>query len=290
MPIKAAGAVVLRPGADGDDVLVIHRGRYDDWTLPKGKLEGDELACEAAVREVEEETGCRVTLAAPLDRTHYQVSGRPKVIDWWLARLVSARPRPADREVSAVQWIPTSVALDQLSYEQDRVVLRQAMSIPATTAVAVLRHAKAVKRSDWAEGESTRPVTSYGCRQSRRIVPILSSYGIAAIHSSPWARCAQTVVPYVESSGVHAELWPELTEHAAKAAPDVHLDRWQEITADAVRNQVPTVICGHRPTLPVALEVLGIQEHRFRTAELVVVHLAPDGTPVAHEWWYAPVH
>lgn len=289
MPIKAAGAVVLRPGADGDEVLMVHRERYRDWTLPKGKLEGDELACEAAVREVEEETGCRIALSSPLDRTHYRVSGRPKIIDWWVGRAVTVAPRPADHEISAVQWFPAAVAMEQLTHEQDRVVLRQALALPATTAVVVLRHAKAVKRGDWSDGEATRPITGYGRRQSRRVAQILAAYGIAAIHSSPWARCVQTVVPHVEAAGVHAELWPELTEDAAKDAPDDHRARWRTIADDTVRSAVPSVICGHRPTLPVALDVLGIEHHKFRTAELVVAHLDADGTALAHEWWHAPV-
>jgi 8-oxo-dGTP diphosphatase len=108
--IKAAGCVVVRDGR----VLLIHRERYDDWSLPKGKLDPGESWEEAALREVEEETGVRGELGEYLGETSY--SG--KVVRWWLMRTdMDAVP---SNEVDAVQWVEIEEAAAILSYARDR--------------------------------------------------------------------------------------------------------------------------------------------------------------------------
>jgi len=109
--IRAAGAVVLRPSPDGPEVLVVHRPRYDDWTLPKGKLDGAETPPAAAVREVAEETGIRIRLAAPLDRTRYRVKGTPKEVDWWLGVIADETATPGEIDADEVDEVFT-VPLD----------------------------------------------------------------------------------------------------------------------------------------------------------------------------------
>ena len=83
--IQAAGGVVMRDG----QVAVVHRPRYDDWSLPKGKLDPDETSEEAALREVWEETGLHVRLERELPSTHYTVRGRPKRVRYWLMSVES---------------------------------------------------------------------------------------------------------------------------------------------------------------------------------------------------------
>jgi 8-oxo-(d)GTP phosphatase len=128
--IEAAGGVVLRDGADGREVLVVHRVRYDDWSLPKGKLDPDETAEAAAVREVEEETGVTATLGQPLGSSHYEVNGRPKRVRWFRLHLVAGDPsqRPADAEVDRAAWWPVDVALAGLSYAHERRLLRSVLA------------------------------------------------------------------------------------------------------------------------------------------------------------------
>jgi 8-oxo-dGTP diphosphatase len=115
--IRAAGGVVVRDGC----VLLVHRARYDDWSLPKGKLEPGETWEDAAVREVCEETGLRCELGEFLGSSHYAPGGLEKEVRWWT--MTSAdEPHPTD-EVDAVQWATPAEARRLLSYDGERQLL-----------------------------------------------------------------------------------------------------------------------------------------------------------------------
>ena len=116
--IRAAGGVVVR----GDRVLVVHRARYDDWTLPKGKLESDESWEDAALREVLEETGLRCTLGEPLGSTTYAPGGIDKEVRWFRMEPTDDSGTP-DGEVDELRWLTPAQALELLSYESERELL-----------------------------------------------------------------------------------------------------------------------------------------------------------------------
>jgi len=122
--VEAAGGVVWRRADDGRvEVLVVHRPKYDDWTLPKGKLDDDEEHEEAARREVEEETGVRGVLGAELPSTEYADRfGRRKRVRYWAMEAVGGDFEP-NREVDEVRWLGVEQARDLLSYDRDREVL-----------------------------------------------------------------------------------------------------------------------------------------------------------------------
>lgn len=126
--VRAAGAVVWRR-RDGDvEVLLVHRPEYDDWSFPKGKNRDGESDENGAVREVEEETGLRVSLGAELASTSYVSKGRPKRVRYWLAesrRREDARPL---NEVDHVAWVPAQKAASRLTYARDLDVLRSALA------------------------------------------------------------------------------------------------------------------------------------------------------------------
>src|SRR5215472_16188304 len=106
--IPAAGAVLWRPAAaaaEGTEVLLVHRPRYDDWTLPKGKREPGEHVLLTAVREVLEETSVRPVLGPRLPTTEYVVRGRPKQVDYWSA-FSAGGPAEPSHEIDAVSWLP----------------------------------------------------------------------------------------------------------------------------------------------------------------------------------------
>ena len=125
--IVSAGGVVLREHTAGLQVLLIHRERYDDWSLPKGKGEADELLPETAVREIREETGVAARLGLRLPSLRYKVGKQPKAVHYWRSAVLSQRPRRPDHEVSAVKWFPVEAALGKLTHPDERAVVEAAL-------------------------------------------------------------------------------------------------------------------------------------------------------------------
>jgi len=117
--VRAEGGVVRR----GGEVLVVHRPRYDDWTLPKGKLDPGETDEQAALREVEEETGLRCRLGQELPSVSYDDRrGRSKQVRYWEMEPESGEFTPND-EVDEVRWLPPEEARALMTYDRDREVL-----------------------------------------------------------------------------------------------------------------------------------------------------------------------
>lgn len=107
---------MLRDG----EVCLVHRSRYDDWSLPKGKLDEGESFEDAALREVWEETGLRCRLGRELAPVRYTVKDRPKLVRYWLMEVVEDGGFEPDDEVDEVRWVDLGAARDLLSYEHDR--------------------------------------------------------------------------------------------------------------------------------------------------------------------------
>jgi 8-oxo-dGTP diphosphatase len=135
--VRAAGGIVLRRAPEGGwQVLIVHRPRYDDWSLPKGKADPGESDDETALREVEEETGLRCTLGDPAGRTRYRDSkGRDKVVHYWLMQpesedAVADGAFVPNDEVDAIRWCSVSEATSRLTYAHDRKLLAKA-PVPA---------------------------------------------------------------------------------------------------------------------------------------------------------------
>jgi 8-oxo-dGTP diphosphatase len=122
--IRAAGGVVSRSGTSGLEVLLVHRPKYDDWSLPKGKANVRESDEACALREVEEETGLRCELGPELATTHYvDAQGRPKRVRYWLMTPV-AGDLEFRHEVDDARWLSLEEATEVLTYRRDLPVLR----------------------------------------------------------------------------------------------------------------------------------------------------------------------
>lgn len=124
--VYAGGGVVWRSAADGPELLLVHRPRYDDWTFPKGKLDDGETMLECALREVEEETGYRCVAGEELAACRYlDGKGRSKLVRYWLMEVSTGEFEPND-EVDELRWLPLDRAGHLLSYGRDLAVLASA--------------------------------------------------------------------------------------------------------------------------------------------------------------------
>jgi 8-oxo-dGTP pyrophosphatase MutT (NUDIX family)/phosphohistidine phosphatase SixA len=279
-PILAGGAVVTREHPlRGIEVVIIHRKRYDDWTLPKGKVEAGEPVPVCAVREVHEETGVTIRLGVPLDSITYEAGNAGlKKVDYWGGVVLDSVPRAPDAEVDAVTWLPVRAALSRLTYSHDHFLVQQYLDQPQTTPLIILRHGKAMDRKDWSRKDSARPINSRGRRQSKLLIPMLAAYGITKIVSSTSTRCVATVLPYAHQHELALETFSLLTEEEGEDDPKGVGKLVRKIRNATVDNGEPTAVCVHRPLLPHILDALGIPPTTLVTGEFLVAHLIADGT------------
>jgi 8-oxo-dGTP diphosphatase len=122
--VRAAGGIVTRTSGGTTEVVLVHRPAYDDWTLPKGKALAGERDEECALREVEEETGLRCELGQAIDEIEYLDNrGRQKTVKYFAMRPLGGALE-AQGEIDEARWVALDAALDELSYEHDRELLR----------------------------------------------------------------------------------------------------------------------------------------------------------------------
>ena len=212
--IKAAGGVVFRFSSQNEpEVLVVHRPRYDDWSLPKGKNDPGESSQAAAVREVWEETGYRCRVIAGLGKHEYMSPGGWKSVDYYAMTPWSFTRFDPGAEVDEVRWIPIAKT-GLLSYHYDRRLVKSVdySTLHSTRTLFVVRHAVAGSRKRWADPDHIRPLTKRGWRQARALAHRLAPEGIERLMSSPYVRCMQTLEPLGEMLGIPVEAHPALAE------------------------------------------------------------------------------
>jgi 8-oxo-dGTP diphosphatase len=282
--IRAAGAVVLRGTGSRRVVALVHRPLYNDWSLPKGKLEPRESAVAAAVREVQEETGVLIRLGAPLADISYRIPKGPKVVQFWVGYMVSETARRPDHEVDEVEWVPITHALDRLTYDDERVVLAEALAMPETTAFVIVRHAKATVRKGWSGDDTKRPLDPKGRAQASNFVDVLGAYGITQLKSSTSTRCMQTLEPYAKFRKTTVKRVSLLSEEVGEE----HLAGVQRYVRKlAVRSgstRTATAVCGHRPVLPAMIAGVELPSKPMTPGTSLIVHVDDEGLVVAHEW------
>lgn len=258
--VRAAGAIVWRPGARGPEVALIHRPRYDDWSYPKGKCERDEHVLLGAVREVEEETGLRIVLGRPLRPLLYRSGGRPKRVSYWVARCTGSAGFVPGGEVDEVAWLPVSEARNRLSYERDMALLDEFMTFPVSTVPFILlRHANAGRKSGAQADDLDRPLDAQGTRDAKLLAELLACFAPTRVISSSAERCVATVRPYAAAAGVPVELEPAFnpdpgSRSGAAPAPDRAGPDTASRGSNLASAGIPTAVCAHRENLPVLLE------------------------------------
>jgi len=251
--VRAAGVVVVREGPEGPEVAVIHRGLRADWSLPKGKVEPGEHPVVAAVRECDEETGLVPILGPPLASQEYVALGSPKVVDYWSARVGADEGFAPDDEVEEIEWLPAGEAAGRLTYPRDADLVHEAIALPDSSPLILLRHTQALKRADFrGRIDAERPLSGKGRSQAKALVPLLAAYGIDQVHSSNAARCRETVKRYAKSIDADIRLEPALSEESYDERPKRTARRMSELLLDPAA----IVVCSHRPLMPVLVEAI----------------------------------
>jgi 8-oxo-dGTP pyrophosphatase MutT (NUDIX family)/phosphohistidine phosphatase SixA len=215
--VNAAGGVVSRVGTGGTEVVLVHRPRYDDWSLPKGKLDAGEHPLLGALREVYEETGVRAAPRLRLPTTRY-LTGDPDVeksVDYWSMVCRHADEFVPNDEVDAVRWVLLTDAVKLLTYAHDRGVISAYPPLSRVDGLVVLlRHAYAGERDEWPGNDDDRPLCESGRGTARALAPLLAAYEPTRVISAGRARCIQTVEPLAALTGLPIEVDDRFDESA----------------------------------------------------------------------------
>lgn len=277
--IRAAGVVLLRDGARGREVLVLHRPHRQDWSLPKGKLDRGEHTIAAAVRETIEEAAIVPTLGIGIGQTRYDSLGRPKAVDYWVASPAQELDFTPNDEIDDRRWIPVEEAESVLTYPRDVETVRRALAQPVSVPLILLRHAQAVKRADFdGDCDKDRPISSEGKRQAKDMVALLSAFGIRRVYSSDALRCQETVRRFARHRELKVRLVPELSEEGHRDSAKSAAHRMRELIG--VRK--PLVVCSHRPVLPTLMGTI-LKAPGAKTYERTLdPKLPPGGFVIVH--------
>jgi 8-oxo-dGTP pyrophosphatase MutT (NUDIX family)/phosphohistidine phosphatase SixA len=236
--IRAAGAVLWRGTGEALRIALVHRPRYDDWSLPKGKVDPGETIVATAVREVLEETGFHAILGRHLAKVRYQVPNRngegtsDKTVDYFSAEAVDGEFVTND-EVDELRWTDAVGAEALLSRNSDVEVVRTFYALPAElTKVLLVRHAKAGKRDEWNGADDLRPLAATGLRQAEALRAMLPMFGVDRVLSAPLVRCEQTVQGVADDLGVEIRPEPLLSEEGYWPDPVLGIARLLAIAGD----------------------------------------------------------
>lgn len=253
---EAAGTVLWRPSRKhGIKIAVIHRPRYDDWSLPKGKAEPGECETVTAARETEEETGYVARIGRHVDTISYRVSGGVKRVHYFAGQAVSGAFE-ANKEVDELKWLPAAKARVRLSYPRDRAVLDSFLTLPAKLdSVVLVRHAHAGQRETFVGADSKRPLDAKGKRQAVELAQRLAVFVPGAVAAAPLERCRQTVAPLADELELAVTDEPRLSE--AEYEHDAVAARRRVVDA-AVRKSAsgPMVICSQGGVIPGIIKAL----------------------------------
>ncbi|GAB10723.1 NTP pyrophosphohydrolase MutT [Gordonia araii NBRC 100433] len=286
--VWAGGGVLWRPNEKSGrpEIAVIHRPRYDDWTLPKGKTESGETVYASAVREIFEETGYTVTLGRHLRQVTYAVNGsKRKHVRYWSARMTGGE-FAANKEVDELAWVTPDEARSMLTYTLDRMVVDEFLSLPADLHTLLLvRHAKAGRRGRYSGPDEQRPLERVGRAQAQALADLLPLFGARRLHAADRARCVQTLEPLSKRLGgkkIHIE--KRLTEEAYDHDPE----RARQRMVDLARKQDGVhVVCSQGKAIAPLMkwwserDGFTVPPNRNRKASTWVLSIDADGRVLA---------
>lgn len=270
--VRAAGALLWRPSArHGVRVALVHRPRYGDWSLPKGKAEAGETAPMTAAREVLEETGFTSVLGRRLTTVRYAVSAGPKRVDYFAARMIDGSFVP-NKEVDRLEWCTIEQARQRSSYEFDLAVLDTFIVHPPTvSSLLLVRHARAGVRESWAGNDATRPLDDKGNRQAQALRQQLAPFGPEGLISAPIERCLGTLAPLAKDLRLRIRREAVFTEDEYRHDPAAARRRITELA----KAGETVAVCSQGGVIP------GVVKSLASRAELKV---GPVNTPKSAFW------
>ena len=279
--IRAAGGVVWRDDSGPLRIAVIHRDRYDDWSLPKGKLNHGESRLSAAVREVHEETGAVVVATRRLIETAYLVDDVPKTVQFWAMRYRSGE-FTRNSEVDDLRWLPLPEARTALTHDVDRSVLDAFAARPVPQSVIVLlRHAKAGRRTQWQGDDRLRPLDKAGRLQARELPGFLSAFTPVSVVSADRVRCVQTLEPFAVATGMDLAISPAFSDESYLDDPEATQN---ELLALA-KSLPAAVVCSQGIAVPgLVTDLTGLEDTRARKGAAWVLSFA-DGAVVSADYY-----
>jgi 8-oxo-dGTP diphosphatase len=251
----AAGGVIWRKNTKNEiEVVLIHRQRYDDWSLPKGKIEPGETLMTCAYREIVEETDLNIKLGPYIGEVEYFVPDGLKRVSYWAASLAGdQKPFTANEEVDSMDWFTLEEAADKATRDSDREILEKFDDSPyETSALVMLRHAKALAREEWQGEDEDRPLDILGQQQARRMHSIYQVYGLQQIHTSDAVRCLDTIAQLARIDEINPIITSAVSEYTWKKNKDKAID----YAKDLIKNNEQILLCSHNPVLPRMMEKL----------------------------------
>jgi len=290
--IQAAGAVLWRKSDNSDlEIAVIHRPRYDDWSLPKGKVESGESHISAGYREIQEETGYESTFGPEIGTVVYKLEGAPKEVRYWAAAATVKTGTPNPQEVDEVLWLEPKKAKEKLSNKDDRAIVDFFLDFGVDTfPIILLRHAKALKRTEWDGDDGDRPLEHRGQLQAKRLLPIYLPYGISEVHTSDALRCVETIdlmTRLIEKTAISSA---DLSEYGYAKDREAPLDYVQ----DLMNRGISAIVCSHNPIIPkVVKKLVGKKyfksmDRELEPAQAIVLHCRA-GEVIACDWIDEPI-
>ncbi len=250
--IEAAGGVLWRPAERGVEVALVHRPKYDDWSLPKGKLFPGEPPVLGALREVKEETGSDARLGRALGKHRYRVNGAIKRVRYWAMLATSDDFQPCD-EVDAIEWLPPRAVRRRIERTQYEEVLDWFLADPRPSwPLILLRHASASSSATWPGDDEKRPLDELGEAQAQALTPLLVGYQAEDLWSADVTRCLQTISPYATSQQLGVQPQPLISESGYQTgSSEAHL--W---LLGAVADGRSIVVCTQRKAIPGLVKAL----------------------------------
>lgn len=275
--ILAAGAVVWRYDNDGQVlVLLIHRPRYDDWSIPKGKLDDGEQLISCAYREVIEETNLKVKFGPFISETEYYVADGTKRVSYWAAHAYDyTEVFTPNSEADDARWVTIEAGIELATRETDKEILGIFFKTPFDAQTLImLRHAKALNRKEWLGEDSDRPLEQLGSLQAMRMHSIYQVYGVEKIITSDAIRCYDTVEPLARVLDVKLKVEKDVSEDSWKKDKDRAID----FAKDVIKEEMTTIVCSHNPVLPRMMEKLtkkidfDYPDNKLEPGEAWVIH------------------